>query len=103
MNDIASAFGALAFGDVGSGHTPGPYRDQFLAAMPPQALVFGWPSYGEMDAIPDVSKHGELYVVCEMSRNLALLSSYRDARPLAQAGTGPRGAARLPDIYIPVM
>ena len=49
VNDIAPAFGAIAFGDVGTGTTPGPYRDQFLSAMPTQGLVFGWPSYNEVD------------------------------------------------------
>lgn len=77
VNDIATAFGALAFGDVGSGNSPGPHRDAFLRAMSSQGLVIGWPSYNEVDSVPDVSAHDKLYVVCEMSRNLALLSSYR--------------------------
>ena len=74
VNDIATAFGALAFSCVGTGHHPGPTRDAFLTAIEPQGLVIGWPSYNEVDAIPDVSAHDKLYVVCEMSRNLALVS-----------------------------
>ena len=76
VNDVATAFGAIAFGDVGTGNTPGPQRDAFLSAMDSQGLVFGWPSYDEVDSVPDVSAHDKLYVVCEMSANLALLSSF---------------------------
>ena len=96
VNDIASAFGAIAFGDVGSGTTPGPTRDAFLSAMPTQGLVFGWPSYNEVTSIPDVSQHEKLYVVCEMSFNLALLSAYRGPLPqpqLTQLGTASAAAA----------
>jgi hypothetical protein len=91
VNDIATAFGALSFGSVGSGASPGPHRDSFLSAMTSQGLVIGWPSYNEVDSVPDVSAHDKLYVVCEMSRNLALLSSYRGdvvAKPLKQKGRG---------------
>ena len=65
VNDIASAFGALAFGDVGAGDgsSPGPTRDAFLSAMPTQGLVFGWPSYNEVSSIPDVSAHNKLYLL----------------------------------------
>ena len=84
VNDIAPAFGAIAFGDVGSGNAPGPYRDKFLASMPPQGLVFGWPSYNEVVSVPDVSSHDKLYVVCELSHNLALLSTYRRHEPMKQ-------------------
>lgn len=96
VNDIASAFGAIAFGDVGTGTAPGPTRDAFLSAMPTQGLVFGWPSYDEVSSIPDVSQHEKLYVVCEMSFNLALLSAYRGPQPppqLTQLGTASAAAA----------
>ena len=95
VNDIASAFGAIAFGDVGTGTAPGPTRDAFLSAMPTQGLVFGWPSYNEVNSIPDVSQHEKLYVVCEMSFNLALLSAYRGPLPqpqLTQLGKAPATA-----------
>ena len=95
VNDIATAFGSLSFGDVGAanGHNPGPYRDRWLSAMDSQGLVFGWPSYDEVDSVPDASAHEQLYVVCEMSRNLALLSAFRapaSTQPLMQKGTGGR-------------
>jgi hypothetical protein len=48
VNDIAPAFGAIAFGDVGSKGLPGPYRDRFLSQMPQEGIVFGWPSYDEV-------------------------------------------------------
>ena len=97
VNDIATAFGAIAFGDVGSGSSPGPHRDAFLSAMDSQGLVFGWPSYNEVDSVPDVSAHDKLYVVCEMSANLALLSSFSRnvsaADPLKQRGRNSAATA----------
>ena len=62
----------------------------YIHQRPPQGLVFGWPSYNEVTSIPDVSQHEKLYVVCEMSFNLALLSAYRGPLPqpqLTQLGT----------------
>lgn len=98
VNDIATAFGAISFGDVGSGSTPGPHRDAFLSAMDSQGLVFGWPSYNEVDSVPDVSAHDKLYVVCEMSANLALLSSFsrnlNASAPLKQRGRISAATAR---------
>ena len=39
VNDIAAAFGAIAFGSVGSGSNPGPTRSSFLDAMPSQVTA----------------------------------------------------------------
>lgn len=72
VNDIAPAFGALAFGDVGSGNRPGAHRDEFLSAMSSQGLVIGWPSYNEVDSVSTPPKSLSF---CELSYAVELAHS----------------------------
>ena len=100
LNDVATAFGTLAFGAEqrdGSQANPGPYRDRWLAALPEGAIVVGWPHYQEIYSIPDVSRHNKLYLVAELSKNLALLSTFRrpDTAPPSRQSVRRRSPAEV--------
>ena len=94
MNDVATAFGALSF-------HPGAdtaVREGLLSVLDDSGVIFGWGDFDELKMVPSVSSHGLFYVASEWSRNLALLSSYRDATllPLKQPASSTKFAKADP-------
>jgi hypothetical protein len=83
LNDYAAATGVPVFFDGAST----PLRRSFLREMPADGMLLGWPLYDELSFTEENSRYDKSLAAANWSFNLALLSSFRDAKrwPMSQA------------------